>query len=190
MPGRGWLKPPLRRPIGLRRPCPILCHIAVYLGKTNARSQDRNLSMALAFQVSPGPEIVNFGVCRKTDHGGWSALSPKARSCFVYLTIALESQNVRSCLYADNTFACVETVVTGVTSTFGTAVVAETGPKTIGPLARLEVANNPRPNDTARAAAENNLLLFTIQIYLRTSNSARQFLLYGTMIKDKQPAQS
>lgn len=78
-----------------------------------------------------------------------------------------------------------------MTSTFGTAVVAETGPKTIGPLARLEVAKTPNPNENARAAAENNLLLFTTRFTSELSNSARQFLLlYATMLEDRQPAQS
>lgn len=54
----------------------------------------------------------------------------------------------------------------------------------IGPLAKLEVANNPKLNNPARVAAVNSLLVLTIQIYLRTSNSARQFLhLYVSMIE-------
>ena len=81
-------------------------------------------------------------------------------------------------------------MVVGATNTFGAESVDEAGPNTIGPLARVEFARTPSPSDPAIRAAVNNFLVFTIQIYLRTSNSARQFLLYGTMIKDKQPAQS
>lgn len=94
-----------------------------------------------------------------------------------YLTMALESQKVRSPRYILTTFTPGLVTVETVGATFGATV----GARMIGPLAKLDVVKIPNPHTPAKAAAVSSLRVFIVALIPPTSGILQPDLFSDTL---------